>query len=139
MQTRIQGLLLVLGLAVAGCASEPPAPPPPAPEPAPVAQPEPAPAPTPEPPPPPPAEPAPPPGEWATSAVSVRTDAKANRLAEALRGQGYTVEVRQVDLQDGTWFRVVIPGQNSRDDAKALATQLESIGYKGAWVLAPGQ
>lgn len=133
MQTRKLGLLLVSGLMVIGCASEPPAPPPS--DPAPVAQPEPAlePAPAPEPPP-----PAAPPGEWATSALSVRTEAKASRQAEALRGQGYTVDIRQVDLQDGTWFRLVIPGQNSRDDAKALAAQLESIGYKGAWVLPPG-
>jgi len=139
MRAGTPGLFVVIAfLGMAGCASEPPAPPPPPPEPAPVAQPEPEPAPAPEPAPP-PAEPTPPPGEWSTSALSVRTQAKAERQAEALRGQGYTVEIRQVELQDGTWFRLVIPGLATRDDAKALATQLESIGYKGAWVPALGQ
>ena len=122
---------------LAACASTPPPEPEPEPAPPPVEISE-----APEAP---PAEPAPPPdmpqkpaqtdsGRFRISIASLDRAELAPPWVAKAEGAGYRTEVLAVDIDGKTWHRVLLPGYESLDDAKAALPFIQQELAPDAWV-----
>lgn len=76
-------------------------------------------------------------GMWAVQLGSFSNQANADRLAAALRKQGYAAFLSQLKTESGSLHRVRIGPQKSRDSAEAIAAKLTSAGHKGQVVTHP--
>jgi len=60
---------------------------------------------------------------------SFRSNANAQDRADSLKSDGYKSEVKSVQIEDQTVYRVQITGEYSRKSADALAGKLKNDGY----------
>lgn len=73
-------------------------------------------------------------GPWALSVVAFRDREKSEAQALRLRGGGYPAEVRSAEVKGALWYRVVLPGFGSAEQAKRLSSEIEQrFGYKNTW------
>ncbi len=74
-------------------------------------------------------------GGWTVHLLSSPTREAAERSRHNLRAAGYAAEVRQVRLNDQTWYRVSIPGFASKAEAQAFRTHIAGeFGITKPWV-----
>lgn len=75
-------------------------------------------------------------GTWILNVVSFPEKAKAEQQQQRLRDNGYSAVITSAEVKRATWYRVQLPGMTSVEQAKAVASELETrLGYKGAWVI----
>lgn len=75
-------------------------------------------------------------GTWALNLMSVQSDAAAQTLQAQLDTAGYATDVEAVVINAQTWYRVRIKGFVSRDDASALAAQINGqYGIQQPWLV----
>ncbi len=76
-------------------------------------------------------------GMWAVQFGSFSNQGNADRLAADLRKQGYAAFLSQLQTESGSFHRVRIGPQRSRDSAEAIAAKLNSAGHQGQVVTHP--
>lgn len=75
-------------------------------------------------------------GTWILNVVSFPEQAKAEQQQRRLRDNGYAAVITSAEVKRATWYRVQLPGMASVEQARAVASELETrLGYKGAWVI----
>jgi len=73
-------------------------------------------------------------GPWALSVVAFRDREKSEAQAVRLRGGGYPAEVRTAEVKGALWYRVIVPGFASAEQAKRLSPEVEQrFGFKNTW------
>lgn len=74
-------------------------------------------------------------GAWSINLISLSNEKDARSEMERLRKQGVRVEMREAEHQGRTWYRLQVPGFESREGAKAYITTIEQqTGIANAWV-----
>lgn len=74
-------------------------------------------------------------GAWSINLISLSNEKDARSEMERLRKQGVRVEMRAAEHQGRTWYRLQVPGFESREGAKAYITTIEQqTGIANAWV-----
>ena len=76
-------------------------------------------------------------GMWAVQLGSFSSQANAEKLAAALRAQGYAAFISQLQTASGSLHRVRVGPQKDRESAEAIAAQLAKSGHKGQVVPHP--
>ena len=74
-------------------------------------------------------------GRWAVVIESLATESDAERRRAQLRPSGIEAEIQEAEVRGQTWYRVMLAGYESRDEAKAAAVDIQARGLGTPWLL----
>jgi len=75
---------------------------------------------------------------WSINLISLTNKSYADEHLLALKSAGYAAEITEVTINETNWYRIIIPGFATVDEANAVASKLaDKSDYSTNWVSEP--